>query len=52
MSVNPKHIYPNVSLVEALEVMEEGDSQISILPVLDPVTSNLIGLLRLHDIFT
>jgi arabinose-5-phosphate isomerase len=52
MSVNPKHIYPNVSLGEALEVMEEGDSQISILPVLDPVTSNLIGLLRLHDIFT
>jgi CBS domain-containing protein len=52
MSVNPKHICPNVSLGEALEVMEEGDSQISILPVLDPVNSNLIGLLRLHDIFT
>jgi arabinose-5-phosphate isomerase len=52
MSTNPKQISPNVSLGEALEIMEKGETQISILPVIDPDNSSLLGLLRLHDIFT
>jgi arabinose-5-phosphate isomerase len=52
MNPNPQKIYPDVTLGEALHRMETGKSPISILPVLDPHTSDLLGLIRLHDIFS
>ena len=52
MTSNPQKVFPSITLGEALHIMETGKSPISILPVLDPDNSDLLGLLRLHDIFS
>ncbi len=52
MNVKPKTIDPALSLGEALLIMEEGSRQISVLPVAEPGQDNLMGLLRLHDIYS
>jgi len=52
MNAEPKTIDPSLSLGEALSVMEEGSKQISVLPVAEPGQDNLMGLLRLHDIYS
>jgi CBS domain-containing protein len=39
------------SLGNALKKMEKGTKQISVLPVIDPGKNQLLGLLRLHDIY-
>ncbi len=51
MTRNPVTIHPGVSLHEALQVMENRPSQISVLPVIDATTGRCLGLLRLHDVY-
>lgn len=51
MTSNPITIGPEARLLEALRVMEDRPSQISVLPVIDPASARCMGLLRLHDIY-
>ena len=51
MTQNPSTIAPDARLQEALRLMEDRPSQISVLPVLDPASGVCLGLLRLHDIY-
>jgi arabinose-5-phosphate isomerase len=44
-------IAPDTRLLDALRLMENRPSQISVLPVVDPQTGACLGLLRLHDIY-
>jgi arabinose-5-phosphate isomerase len=50
MTVNPSTIAPDARLQEALRLMEDRPSQISVLPVVDPASQVCLGLLRLHDL--
>ena len=52
MSTGPVVVKPDVSVGAAIRIMEERSSQISVLPVVAPDDSSLLGLLRLHDIYT
>lgn len=52
MSTGPVVVKPDVSIGAALRIMEERSSQISVLPVVTPDDGSLLGLLRLHDIYT
>ncbi|MDG0965526.1 MAG: KpsF/GutQ family sugar-phosphate isomerase [Opitutales bacterium] len=52
MNANPKTIDPALSLGEALSVMEHGSKQVSVLPVAKLGQDKLMGLLRLHDIYS
>ncbi len=49
MTKNPVCATPDMTLHEALHLMENRSSQISILPVVDP-DATCIGVIRLHDI--
>lgn len=49
MTVNPINIHPETLAYHALELMEKGKSQISVLPVVDD-ENKYLGLIRLHDI--
>lgn len=51
MTANPVCISPSARLLDALRLMEDRPSQISVLPVIDPATGNCLGLLRVHDIY-
>src|SRR5579864_557028 len=51
MTTNPITIAPEARLLDALRLMEDRPSQISVLPVVDPVTRQCLGLLRVHDIY-
>ncbi|MDX1285242.1 MAG: KpsF/GutQ family sugar-phosphate isomerase [Draconibacterium sp.] len=51
MSYNPIYIYSNARLQDAVSLMEDRASQISVLPVLEEGSDNCVGLLRLHDIY-
>ncbi|MGE5647296.1 MAG: KpsF/GutQ family sugar-phosphate isomerase [Acidobacteriota bacterium] len=51
MTVRPTTIGPNARLREALRLMEDRPSQISVLPVVEPGSGRCLGLLRLHDIY-
>jgi arabinose-5-phosphate isomerase len=51
MTVNPVTIAPDALLLEALRLMEDRPSQISVLPVVDPAHGRCLGLVRLHDIY-
>ncbi len=48
MTANPLVAYAGMRALEALDIMENGEKQISVLPVLD-TNKRPIGLLRLHD---
>ena len=50
MTANPSTIDPDARLQDALRLMEDRPSQISVLPVVDS-TGACLGLLRLHDIY-
>ena len=50
MTAHPVTISPDTRLLEALRLMEDRPSQISVLPVIDPASGRCLGLLRLHDI--
>ena len=52
MCKSPQTVQPNTSLGEALEIMEGGKSPISVVPVIDDKEKRIMGLIRLHDIFT
>jgi arabinose-5-phosphate isomerase len=49
MTVDPVAVTPDVLAYEALQLMENRTSQISVLPVVDQAQVCL-GLLRLHDV--
>src|SRR5580700_6936032 len=51
MTVNPVTIGPDALLLDALRLMEDRPSQISVLPVVDPKDGQCLGLVRLHDIY-
>jgi len=51
MTRQPSTIAPDARLQDALRLMEDRPSQISVLPVLDPSNGVCLGLLRLHDIY-
>jgi arabinose-5-phosphate isomerase len=51
MTAHPISIGPEMRLIDALRLMEDRASQISVLPVVDPLTGACLGLLRLHDIY-
>jgi arabinose-5-phosphate isomerase len=52
MSTGPIVVKPDASVGSALRIMEERSSQISVLPVVGSDGASLLGLLRLHDIYT
>ena len=51
--MNQKFIYtkPGTRLGDALKMMEERDSKVSVLPVVLDENKKLCGLVRLHDIY-
>lgn len=51
MTSDPVAIGPRATLGEAIRLMEERSSQISVLPVIEEDGRRLVGLLRLHDIY-
>lgn len=51
MTALPIATHPEMSLGEAVRMMEERPSQISVLPVLERDSGKLVGLLRLHDAY-
>lgn len=51
MTANPVRIAPEARLLEALRLMEERPSQISVLPVVEASRGVCLGLVRLHDIY-
>lgn len=51
MTQNPICAFADMSLGEAARVMEDRPSQISVLPVLSAPGGDLVGLLRIHDIY-
>jgi arabinose-5-phosphate isomerase len=51
MTANPVTIGPKARLLDALRLMEDRPSQISVLPVVDPASGECLGLLRVHDIY-
>ena len=50
MTKSPITISQNASLGDAVRLMEERKSKLSVLPVLD-AEKKLAGLIRLHDIY-
>jgi arabinose-5-phosphate isomerase len=50
MTTNPIAISPEAKLLDALRLMEDRPSQISVLPVVD-LAGKCLGLLRVHDIY-
>lgn len=51
MTPDPVCAFPSMDLQTAAELMEARSSQISVLPVVDPDSRKLLGLIRLHDIY-
>ncbi len=51
MTKSPTTISPQALLHDALCLMEDRPSQISVLPVVEPGTRRCLGLIRLHDIY-
>lgn len=51
MTRNPVVISSEDLIEDALELMENRKSQISVLPVMDSKTKKLLGLIRIHDIY-
>lgn len=51
MSASPVTVRPDMPLKQALNLMEDRPSQISVLPVIDPKTNKCLGLVRIHDIY-
>lgn len=49
MTVRPVTVSPDATLQDALRLMEDRQSQISVLPVVDG--SRCLGLVRLHDLY-
>ncbi len=50
MTHNPVTVSPKVPLVDAMRIMEDRPSQISLLPVVEAGSGRCLGLIRIHDI--
>ena len=46
----PLSVHPEIALREALRIMEDRPSQISVMPVTEKASNKLIGLIRVHDV--
>lgn len=51
MTAHPVTVDPDAALQDALRLMEDRPSQISVLPVVDPANHRCLGLVRLHDLY-
>jgi arabinose-5-phosphate isomerase len=51
MTPHPIVTSPDATLRDALKLMEDRPSQISVLPVVDPADARCLGVIRLHDIY-
>ncbi|TVP76697.1 MAG: KpsF/GutQ family sugar-phosphate isomerase [Puniceicoccaceae bacterium] len=51
MTPSPIATFPEMSLGEAVRMMEDRPSQISVLPVVDREQNKCLGLIRLHDAY-
>jgi arabinose-5-phosphate isomerase len=51
MTSNPIYISKDALLKDAITLMEDRKSQISVLPVVNGDGKSCVGLLRLHDIY-
>lgn len=51
MTASPISAHPGMMLGEAVRIMEDRPSQISVLPVVEEGSKKLVGLLRLHDVY-
>jgi arabinose-5-phosphate isomerase len=51
MTLHPATIGPDALVHDALSLMEDRPSQISVLPVVDPHANVCLGLIRVHDIY-
>jgi len=51
MTGRPTTVAPDARLADALRLMEDRPSQISVLPVVDPADGRCVGLLRIHDVY-
>jgi arabinose-5-phosphate isomerase len=51
MTRRPTVVTPDVPLKEALRLMENRPSQVSVLPVVEAATNRCLGLIRIHDIY-
>lgn len=51
MTASPTCVGTEVRLQEALRLMEDRPSQISVLPVVEPKGGRCVGLVRIHDIY-
>lgn len=51
MTRNPVSIFPDATLKEAAQLMEDRHSQLSVLPVLENQSTRCLGLIRIHDIY-
>jgi arabinose-5-phosphate isomerase len=51
MTASPVSATASLSLGEAIRMMEDRDSQISVLPVVEKGSNKCLGLLRLHDVY-
>ncbi len=51
MTPHPATIGPDALVHDALSLMEDRPSQISVLPVVDPHKGTCLGLIRVHDIY-
>ena len=51
MTTSAVHAVAGMSLVDAIRLMEERSSQISVLPVVEEGSLKCLGLVRLHDVY-
>lgn len=51
MTKDPIAGHPKMLLAEALKLMEDRRSKISVLPVIEGKSQKLVGLIRLHDVY-
>ena len=51
MTTSAVHANADMSLVDAIRLMEERPSQISVLPVVEEGSLKCLGLVRLHDVY-
>ena len=51
MTTSAVHANADMSLVDAIRLMEERSSQISVLPVVEEGGLKCLGLVRLHDVY-
>jgi len=49
MTRKPVHISPEDSIINAIKLMEERSSKISVLPVVE--NNKLVGIIRIHDVY-